>query len=369
MPNLTKRLAALTIAGGFVLAGCDSVEPAGADLATSDEAVAASATSDDSRALAIDYDADNQNYYAVIVSASGELDTYYGTDESWTKLQENRDTGWYDAGSFVDFAIGGSDAPDFGVMIGQGSGAGNSDAGCTSSSAREFSDKAFFGNQAPKQVGDLETCLSIDYDADNGNYYVVGTTASGELDTYYGTDESWTKLQENRDTGWYDAGSFVDFAIGGSDAPDFGVMIGQGSGAGNSDAGCTSSSAREFSDKAFFGNQAPKQVGDLETCLSIDYDADNGNYYVVGTTASGELDTYYGTDESWTKLQENRDTGWYDAGSFVDFAIGGSDAPDFGVMIGQGSGAGNSDSGATSSSAREFSDKAFFGNQAPKSID
>ena len=213
----------------------------------------------------------------------------------------------------------------------------------------------------------LESVLSIDYDKDNDNYYVVGVK-DGQIDVYYGENKSWTKLQENRDIdNRYSPSQFVDFALGAEPGEAmFGVAV------GNKDGQGTSINAREFSSKPYFGDGRPEAIGTLTSVLSIDYDADNNQYVVVGKGPDGKIDVYYGEHKSWTKLQENRDIdNRYSASQFVDFSLGGAGSK-FGVAIGNVSnykvGWRQYEPRATSINCREFYSKPWFGDGKPKAI-
>ena len=299
------------------------------------------------RVLASEYDANNDNFYVVGVSPEGDIDVYYGYNKNWSKLQENRDIdNRYAPDEFVDFAIGGEpDEAMFAVVVGNKivdvnplNGSANVDLQprCTSINGREFSDKPYFGDGQPQVVADdLETCLSLDYDADNNIYVLVGKNTSGEIDVYWGQHGAWNKLQENRDIdNRYAPDEFVDFSIG-AEAGEamYGVAVGNKivdinplNGSSNVDLQprCTSINAREFSDKPYFGDGSPKVVADnLETCLSIDYDVENNIYVLVGVNTDGQIDVYWGQDGAWNQLQENRDIdNRYAPSQFVDMTIG-----------------------------------------------
>ncbi len=321
--------------------------------------------------LSIDYDVDNNNYY-VVLNNGGSIDVYYGQHGSWKKLQENRDIdNRYSPSDFVDFAIGGEPGEAmFGVAIGNKPDykiAWRTYAPrCTSINAREFYDKPYFGDGKPVAIGDLEECLAIEYDKDNNTYVVVGKGPNNQIDVYYGQHKNWKKLQENRDIdNRYTPGQFVDFAIGAGNAM-FGVAIGNVDdykvGFRMYEPRCTSINTREFSNKPWFGDGKPAAIGTLVSCLSIDYDRVNDNYYVVGEGPDGEIDVWYGQHKSWTQLQENRDIdNRYSPSEFVDFALGDGEAM-FGV------GVGNKDGLPTSINAREFYNKPYFGDGKPQQI-
>ncbi|MEM6349074.1 MAG: hypothetical protein AAF927_34630 [Bacteroidota bacterium] len=242
------------------------------------------------------------------------------------------------------------ESPCFGVAVGNQltdvdplNGSGNVDLQqrAFSINAREFSDKPFFGDGSPKQIGDLESVLSIDYDANN-NQYVVIDAKGNQIDVYIyiGEHNNWKKLQENRDIdNRYKPSQFVDFALGGQRSR-FGVAIGNIEnfrvGFHRYEPRATSINCCEFYNKVWFGDGKPRAIGDLVTVFAIEYDAKNDNYYVVGEGLNRQIDVWYGIHNNWTKLQDNRDTGnRYSTNEFIDFSIGSEpDETTFGVAIG-----------------------------------
>ena len=366
--KIAKQLLALGSAA-LILAACSDAD----DLTALEPAAEGSSVLES--VLSVDYDVQNDIYVAVGQSPEGDIDVYTGEHKNWTKLQENRDIdNRYSAGQFVDFAIGDGDAM-YGVAVGNIAdfqiGFRQTAPRCTSINAREFFDKPYFGDGQPEAIGNMEQCFSVDYDVQNNIYVVVGVTG-GQIDVYTGQNGNWTQLQENRDIdNRYTPAEFVDFAIGDGDAM-YGVAVGNNQdGAGNADVGCTSINARETSNKPYFGDGAPTAIGDMETCLSIDYDAQNDIYVVVGVTG-GQIDVYTGEHKNWTKLQENRDIdNRYSPNQFVDFAIGDGDAM-YGVAVGNIAdyriGFRQNAPRGTSINAREFYNKPYFGDGRPEVI-
>lgn len=321
--------------------------------------------------LSVDYDKENDNYYVVGVNG-GAIDVFYGGHRSWSKLQENRDIdNRYTPDQFVDFALGAEPGEAmFGVAV------GNMDGQGTSINAREFSEKPYFGDGRPEQIGNLESVLSIDYDADNNQYVVVGV-ANGKIDVYIGEHKNWTKLQENRDIdNRFSPSKFVDFALGGV-GPKFGVAIGNDPsykvGFRKYEARAVSINCREFYNKPWFGDGKPRAIGTLVRAFSVEYDAINGNYYVVGEGPNGDIDVWFGTHNNWTQLQENRDIdNRFSPTEFVDFAFGGTETK-FGVVVGNNpdfqTGFRQTAPRGVSINCREFSDKAWFGDGKPEAIE
>ncbi|MEM6429194.1 MAG: hypothetical protein AAF708_08140 [Deinococcota bacterium] len=333
--------------------------------------------------LATDYDSVNDIFVTVGTSPEGDIDVYTGENGSWSKLQENRDIdNRYSPEQFIDFALGDGDAM-YGVVIGDISdykiGFRQYAPRCTSINARVFSNKPWFGDGRPRAIGDMVSCLAVDYDVINDIFVVVGENASGQIDVYTGENGDWRKLQENRDIdNRYSPEQFVDFAIGDGDAM-YGVAIGTIDdykiGFRQYAPRCTSINARVFSNKPWFGDGRPGAVGDLTRCLAVDYDAVNNIFVVVGENASGQIDVYTGENGNWSKLQENRDIdNRYSPEQFVDFALGerGDPSANYGVVVGNISdftiGFRQTAPRGTSINARSFSGKPWFGDGRPAAI-
>ncbi len=322
-------------------------------------------------ALAVAYDPQYDNYY-VVGETAGQIDVFYGYQNNWTKLQENRDIdNRYAPGEFVDFSIGlftGKWGNNYAIAVGNKNGQG------TSINGRGFSDKPYFGDGAPKPIGALTEVLAVDYDQDNDIFIVVGKGPGGAIDVYHGYHDNWAQLQENRDIdNRYAPTEFVDFAIGlptGKFGNNYGIAV------GNKNGQATSINCREFYDKPWFGDGNPQAIGDLVEVLSVDYDQDNDLFVVVGKGPGGDIDVYHGYHNDWTKLQENRDIdNRYSANDFVGFAIGlptGKFGNNYGIAVG------NDDDykigwrtyapRATSINCREFYDKPWFGDGKPAAI-
>ncbi|GMQ23732.1 hypothetical protein Aoki45_04140 [Algoriphagus sp. oki45] len=335
--------------------------------------------------LAIEYDLANDNYYAVGASPSGDIDVYYGSQGAgWTKLQENRDIdNRYSPTEFKGIAFG-ANTGKFGNNIALGY--GNKDGMGTSINGRLFSDKPYFGDGRPEQIGTLVEVLTIEYDGDNDNYIAVGVGPEGSIDVYVGYHKAWTKLQENRDIdNRYSPSQFVGIAFGGQGG-NFGIGIGNipnyTIGFRQTAPRATSINCREFYDKPYFGDGRPEAIEDgdeyLVRAFAVQYNAANDKYVVVGEGKNGDIDVFVGTHKNWTKLQENRDIdNRYSANEFVDFSIGGDGALQFGVAVGNKildvnplNGANNVDlqQRGTSINARLFSGNPYFGDGAPRII-
>ncbi|MEM6429193.1 MAG: hypothetical protein AAF708_08135 [Deinococcota bacterium] len=333
--------------------------------------------------LAVEYDSVNDIFVTVGTSLEGDIDVYIGENNDWRELQENRDIdNRYTPEQFVDFALGDGDAM-YGVVIGDISdyriGFRQYAPRCTSINARVFSNKPWFGDGRPEAVGDLVSCLAIDYDVTNDIFVVVGKNVSGQIDVYTGEHNNWNKLQENRDIdNRYSPEQFTDFAIGDGEAM-YGVAIGTIDdykiGFRQFAPRCTSINARAFSNKPWFGDGKPEAIGDLVACLGVSYDYRNDIFVVVGENASGQIDVYIGEHNDWNKLQENRDIdNRYTPEEFVDFALGERVNPsdNYGVVVG------NIDDykigfrkyapRGTSINARSFSNKPWFGDGRPRAI-
>lgn len=344
-------------------------------------------------ALDVEYDHAHGVSYVVGVNESGEIDVYYGANRNWSKLAENRDIdNRYSPDEFVGIALGG-EHPRFGVGVGtvvvdvnplNGSNNVDLQPRCTSINAREFSDKAYFGDGRPTVVADtLAECLDVEYDAANDLYVLVGVNTSGEIDVYHGFHDDWTKLADNRDIGGrFAADEFVDMALGAD--PYSGIVVGNRvvdvnplNGSANVDLQqrCVYTNARSFSGKPWFGDYTPQVIDGLASCLAVEWDGDNDRFVIVGANPAGQIDVYYGTTEnrgSFTKLQENRDLdNRFSPAEFVGFAFG-AEARYTGVAIG------NEEDHkvawrtyeprATSVNIREFSDKPWFGDGRPRAI-
>ena len=260
--KIAKQLMILGLAGTFLVACSDADDLAMLETTAEGSSVLESV-------LAIDYDVQNNIYVAVGQSPEGDIDVYTGQHNSWTKLQENRDIdNRYNPTQFIDFSIGDGDAM-YGVAVGNIAdftvGPRQTAPRCTSINAREFSNKPYFGDGRPEAIGDMEQCLSIDYDAQNNIYIVVGVT-NGQIDVYTGEHDNWTKLQENRDIdNRYSPSQFVDFSIGDGDAM-YGVVVGNVAdykiGFRQYAPRGTSINAREFYNKPYFGDGKPEIIGE-----------------------------------------------------------------------------------------------------------
>ena len=151
MKHYAKGL--IFVLGTALLAACSSVTEAPAELETE----AASSTALE-KVFSVDYDVQNDIYVAVGVSPEGDIDVYTGQDRNWTKLQENRDIdNRYSPEQFVDFSIGDGDAM-YGVALGNVEdftiGFRQTAPRGTSINAREFFNKPFFGDGAPRVIGE-----------------------------------------------------------------------------------------------------------------------------------------------------------------------------------------------------------------------
>jgi len=385
MRNISKHLMspAIAVAVAFGFTACQD------DLTDVTEETALGGGGEDmvlESVLSIDYDKDNDNYYVVGVSPSGDIDVYYGADKSWTKLQENRDIdNRYSPSQFVDFALGAEPGEAmFGVAVGNIEdykiGFRQYAPRATSINTREFSDKPWFGDGKPEAIGNLEKAIKIEYDQTNNDYYVIGK-GSGEdkaLEVWYGQHDNWTELEGNPSE-WLNKrfgtegpadSKFVDFAVGDGDSDHYGVVVGIFNGE------VSSTRIDNRNGKLFFTASRPRSIGSLTDVKSIDYDTENNIFVVVGEGPDG-IDVYYGKHNDWTKLQENRDIdNLYSYDEFVDFAIGDGDTM-YGVAIGnkifdvdKRPGSSNKDfqQRGTSINAREFYNKPWFGDGSPEII-
>ncbi|WP_373398694.1 hypothetical protein V8V91_03075 [Algoriphagus halophilus] len=339
-----------------------------------------------SSVLAVEYDLANNNYYAVGESESGDLDVYFGSQGSgWTKLQENRDIdNRYSPSEFKGIAFG-ANTGKFGNNIALAYGNQNGEG--TSINGRLFSEKPYFGDGSPRQIGTLVEVLTIEYDADNDNYIAVGVGPEGQIDVYVGYHNNWSKLQENRDIdNRFNPSQFVGVAFGGQGG-NFGIGIGNIEnytiGFRQTAPRATSINCREFYNKPYFGDGKPSAIEDangnyLQEAYAVQYNASSDNYVVVGLGMNGDIDVFVGTHKNWSKLAENRDIdNRYSPSEFVDFSIGGEGTLQYGVAVGNKildvnpiNGSSNVDlrQRGTVINARLFSGNPYFGDGAPRVI-
>ncbi|MEP0710560.1 MAG: hypothetical protein ABJC55_01420, partial [Algoriphagus sp.] len=214
---------------------------------------------------------------------------------------------------------------------------------------------------------ELTSVASVSYDFINDIYVAVGTSKSGDIDVYTGSQAAgWEKLAENRDIdNRYSPSEFVSLAFGSAEA-------GYGLAVGNKDGKGTSINARVFYDKPYFGDGAPKQIGSLTEVLSVEYDQTNDKFIAVGKNASGSIDVYVGYHNNWTQLQENRDIdNRYSPEQFVGVSFGAADGA-YGVAIGNVAdfkiGFRQTAPRATSINARSFYNNPWFGDGKPEAI-
>ena len=162
--------------------------------------------------------------------------------------------------------------------------------------------------------------IDIDYVPSAGYYVVSGKTATGDVDTYYGTTRNWTKQRDSRDASQIKgtfAGSAFDNDPDGDGNFNF-MNVSIHNGAVNTNGGFEFSGAPR-------SNSGGAKVGDLTEFIDVDYVPSAGYYVITGKTASGQIDTYFGTTRNWTKQRDKRDANQI-KGTFVGSAF--DDDPD-----------------------------------------
>ena len=257
--------------------------------------------------LAVEYDQKFNQFVVVGEGQDGTLDAYIGDKDNFTKLADNRDfSGWISVSNFQDFAVGIDAEGKLDILGVMKDGRG--------STGREFSGKPWLGDNQFK-IGDLTSCLSVEYDQKYHRFVVVGIGPDGTLDAYIGDKGNFSKLANNRDFNkWIGASNFQDFAVGiGADGKlDILGIMKDGRG----------STGREFSGKPWLGDNQFK-IGDLTSCLAVEYDQKYHRFVVVGIGPDGTLDAYIGDKGNFTQLPDNRDfSKWIGASNFQDFSIG-----------------------------------------------
>jgi hypothetical protein len=219
-------------------------------------------------------------------------------------------------------------------------------------SGREFSGKPFFdrGQFVIKDAAGntYDQVLDLDYYPSQGFHVLsVRNSSTGAVDTYYGDDKSWTRLNDNRDAGvaW---GPFQAMSVG--DGGNFVYAFLR-----NGDRVAVQS-GREFSNKPFFdrGQFVIKDdAGNTyDQVLDLDYYPSQGFHVLsVRNSATGAVDTYYGDDKSWTRLKDNRDAGvaW---GPYQAMSVGDGGNFVYAFLFNGGP--------VAVQSGREFSNKPFF---------
>jgi hypothetical protein len=147
--------------------------------------------------------------------------------------------------------------------------------------------------------------IDLDYYPSQGFHMIqVKNTSTGAVDTYYGDDKSWTKLDDNRDAG---SGRQPAVAVSVGDNGDFIYAFIEG-------GTVRVQSGREFSNKPRF-KEGQYKIGkdeglEYDKVIDLDYYPSQGFHMIqVKNTSTGAVDTYYGDDKSWTKLNDNRDAG------------------------------------------------------------
>lgn len=144
-----------------------------------------------------------------------------------------------------------------------------------------------------------------------GDYYVVtGVAADGDVDTYYGRNPEWTKIQDKFDAGASTKGQVLEVVYAADGTFNYFFEAG---GVVQSNGGFTikQTGAPKF-------NSGGRKIGDLVEFIDAVYNP-AGDYYVVsGVAADGSVDTYFGSNANWTKVQDKFGAGASTKGQLIE---------------------------------------------------
>ncbi|MFC1987725.1 PKD domain-containing protein [Chloroflexota bacterium] len=259
--------------------------------------------------------------YLVKTDASGNMEweeTFGGSASDYARsVEQTTDGGYIIAGTTNSYGAGGSD-----VYLVKTDASGNMEWEKTfGGSASDFGRFV----QQTTDGGYIIAGATYSYGAGNNDYYLVKTDASGNMEwgkTFGGSggDDGYS-VQQTTDGGYVITGATSSYGAGSAD-----IYLVKTDASGNMEWGKTFGGSA--SDYAFSGKQTT-DGGYVITGATYSYGAGTGDYYLVKTDASGNMEwekTFGGSaSEESSSVEQTTDGGYIIAGGTWSYGAGDGD--------------------------------------------